>query len=99
MVQIQECGMISGYNNGYSVPIRNLFQVIAKSLSINGFIVHRLYEKYLAEFYKAIPPLVVSGQIKHREDVFNGLETVGDGIVAVQKGTNKAKVVIHVADN
>ncbi|KAF8952340.1 hypothetical protein BDZ97DRAFT_1756936 [Flammula alnicola] len=37
------------------------------------------------------------GQIK--EGVYNGLQTVEDVILAVQKGTNKAKAIIHVADD
>lgn len=92
-----ECGMISGYNNN-GTPIRNLFHVISKSLAINGFIVSRLYPKYLKEFYSEVPPLVVSGKIQHREHVWNGLDKVGEAIEAVQRGTNKAKAVIHVAD-
>ncbi|KAF4617604.1 hypothetical protein D9613_006281 [Agrocybe pediades] len=93
-----ECGMISGYNNPAAAAVRNLFHVVAKSISMHGFIVSRLHAKYDDEFYKTLPPLVASGKIKHREDVWNGLESVGDVMLAVQKGTNKAKAVVHVAD-
>ncbi|KAH9479936.1 Zinc-type alcohol dehydrogenase-like protein PB24D3.08c [Psilocybe cubensis] len=93
-----ECGMISGYNNGHSTGIKNLFHVVAKSLTISGFIIFRLEAKYREEFYKVLPPLVASGEIKYSEDVYNGLDKVGDVILAVQKGTNKAKAVVHVAD-
>ena len=77
---------------------QNLFQVIGKSISMHGFVVYRLEEKHGAAFFAEIPPKVASGEIKYREDIYNGLETVGDVILAVQKGTNKAKAVIHVAD-
>ncbi|KAF8883614.1 alcohol dehydrogenase [Gymnopilus junonius] len=93
-----ECGMISAYNSGHTFPIHNFGQIIGKSLTFHGFIVDRLREKWEEEFYKTVPPLVASGQIKFKEDMYNGLESVGDAILAVQKGTNKAKVVIHVAD-
>jgi len=65
---------------------------------MNGFIVFHLEGKYNEEFYKTLPPLVASGKIKFQEEVSNGLESVGDVILAVQKGTNKAKAVVHVAD-
>ncbi|PPQ87895.1 hypothetical protein CVT25_001237 [Psilocybe cyanescens] len=94
-----ECGMISGYNNGHSTGIKNLFQVVAKSLTVSGFIIFRLEAKYGDEFYKTLPPLVASGEIKYTEDVYNGLDKVGDAILAVQKGTNKAKAIVHVADD
>ncbi|KAF8896870.1 hypothetical protein CPB84DRAFT_1748159 [Gymnopilus junonius] len=76
----------------------NLVLVIKKSISMNGFIVFRLASKGDEEFSNTVPSIVASGQIKYREDVSNGLQTVGDVILAVQKGINKAKAVIHVAD-
>lgn len=58
----------------------------------------RLMGKYLNEFYTTVPEKLAKGEIKYREDVSHGLDKVGDVILAVQKGTNKAKAVIHVAD-
>lgn len=91
--------MISAYNSGFSSPVNKLFLLITKSISMNGFIISRLLPKWSGEFFETVAPLVASGEIKHREDVSNGLETVGDVILAVQKGTNKAKAIIHVADD
>lgn len=93
-----ECGMISGYNTRDPQPMKNLFQIVAKSLSINGFLVMSLFPKYLEQFYKDVPALVANGNIKHREHVWVGLDKVGEAMLAVQKGENKAKAVIHVAD-
>ncbi|KIJ92846.1 hypothetical protein K443DRAFT_647825 [Laccaria amethystina LaAM-08-1] len=93
-----ECGMIAGYNVG-GQPIKNLINVISKSLSIHGFIVSRLEPKYDDEFYAVIPAKVASGEIQHREDVYDGLGKVGDVMLAVQQGLNKAKAVVHVADD
>jgi NADPH-dependent curcumin reductase CurA len=81
-----------------SESCQNLSQIIGKSISIHGSIVSRLEEKHRAAFFAEIPPKVASGEIKYREEIYNGLESVGDAILAVQKGTNKAKAVIHVAD-
>ena len=41
---------------------------------------------------------VASGQLKYKEEMWEGLEKLGDAILAVQKGTNKAKMVIKVND-
>lgn len=92
-----ECGMISGYNTG-GAPVRNLMQVIGKDITIRGFIVSRSFGKYLKEFYDTVPEKLAKGEIKYREEVTHGLDKVGDVILGVQKGTNKAKAVIHVAD-
>ncbi|KAF8891569.1 hypothetical protein CPB84DRAFT_1711150 [Gymnopilus junonius] len=93
-----ECGMISAYNTGYTFPIRNFFQIIAKSLSFHGFIIGRLTAKWDSEFYKTITPLVEGGQIKFKEHIYEGLERDGEGILAVQRGWNRGKAVVHVAD-
>ena len=65
---------------------------------MNGFIIFNLEPKYNAEFYATIPGKLASGELKYTEEVTKGLDKVGDVIVAVQKGTNKAKAVIEVAE-
>ena len=72
---------------------------MARSIKLYGFIVFRIEHMYNDEFYKVVPPLVASGKIKYKEDVTNGLDKVGDVILAVQKGLNKGKAVVHVADD
>ncbi|KAG2009421.1 alcohol dehydrogenase [Coprinopsis cinerea AmutBmut pab1-1] len=93
-----ECGMIAGYNTG-GQPVKNLMYVVGKSISMHGFIVSRLEHKYEDKFYEEVPALVAKGDLKYREQVFDGLQSVGDAILAVQKGTNKAKAVIKVASD
>ncbi|KAJ7876368.1 hypothetical protein B0H14DRAFT_2342711 [Mycena olivaceomarginata] len=92
-----ECGMISGYNTGHQ-GIKNLFFVGSKSLHMHGILVPRLQPKYDKEFYDTIPARLASGEIKYTEEISKGLDTVGDVILGVQKGTNKAKAVIVVAE-
>jgi NADPH-dependent curcumin reductase CurA len=41
---------------------------------------------------------VADGRLKYKEEVWDGLEKAGDAILAIQKGQNKAKLVIKVAD-
>lgn len=69
-----------------------------KSLHLHGFIQWRLEYKYDEEFYRTIPPKLASGELKYAEEVTKGLDKVGDVILAVQKGQNKAKAVILVAE-
>ncbi|KAG6906596.1 hypothetical protein DXG01_012999 [Tephrocybe rancida] len=80
-----ECGMISGYNNG-GTPVNNMMMVVAKSITMSGFIVFRIEHKYQDEFYAKVPAMVASGELKYTEEVTNGLDKVGDAILAVQKG-------------
>ncbi|KAJ2913881.1 hypothetical protein MD484_g6543, partial [Candolleomyces efflorescens] len=92
-----ECGMISAYNSPTPPPIRNLIMVVAKSISIFGFIVSRLHDKYEAAFYEEVPKLVSEGKLKYKEQVYEGLEQAGLAVLEVQQGKNLAKAVVRVA--
>ncbi|CAA7264360.1 unnamed protein product [Cyclocybe aegerita] len=93
-----ECGMISGYNTG-GAPVRNLLNVVSKSITMTGFVVYGLYAKYTAAFYAEVMSKFAKGEIKHREHVYDGLERAGEAIRAVHTGENKGKAVVHVADD
>ncbi len=71
--------------------------IYAKSLTIHGFIVTRLEPEYDREFYEVMPKAIAEGVIQWREEIWDGLDEVGDAILAVQKGTSKAKAVVKVA--
>jgi NADPH-dependent curcumin reductase CurA len=77
---------------------QNLGQLIGKSISMHGIVVSRLQPKYDEEFYATVPAKIVTGEIKYREEVSRGLDKVGDVMLSVQKGTNKAKAVIIAAN-
>jgi NADPH-dependent curcumin reductase CurA len=72
--------------------------VIGKCLHIHGILVLPLFPKYYKEFYSTIPAMLASGELKYSEEITKGLDKVGDVILAVQKGTNKAKAVVVVAE-
>ncbi|KAJ6535233.1 alcohol dehydrogenase [Mycena vulgaris] len=91
-----ECGNISGYNTGYQ-GVKNINLTYAKSLTISGLAVFRL-TKYEEEFYATVPQALANGDIKYSEDVSYGLDKVGDVLLAVQTGANKAKAVVVVAE-
>ena len=66
---------------------------------MHGFVVSLLMPKYSAQFYTKMTAKVVSGEIQHRQHVYDGLvANSGEAIAAVQKGLNSAKAVVHVAD-
>ncbi|KAJ6490827.1 alcohol dehydrogenase [Mycena sanguinolenta] len=87
-----------GYNTGYK-GTKNLDQLIAKSLVMSGIFVSHHHHKYVKEFYEVIPAALASGELKYYEDVSRGLETVGEAILSVQKGTNTGKAVVIVAED
>jgi NADPH-dependent curcumin reductase CurA len=77
---------------------QNLFMVVGKSISIHGFLVFSIEGAYRDEFYEVVPRKLASGELKYSEDISRGLDKIGDVMLAVQKGTNKGKAVVVVAD-
>ncbi|KAF4572409.1 hypothetical protein EYR36_006913 [Pleurotus pulmonarius] len=92
-----ESGMMSGYNEQH-LPIRNLFKLIGMQVTMQGFLVWSLVDQYRDEFYREFVPLLANGDIKYREDITQGLETVGEVLLDVQRGKNFGKGIIHLAD-
>ncbi|KAL0950135.1 hypothetical protein HGRIS_010131 [Hohenbuehelia grisea] len=91
-----ECGMISGYNGGF-IPIKNIHMVMTKSISMTGFQVINLIPNHLANFRHEFPDLLAKGALKFRVQIMEGLDQVGEALMAVQKGLNTAPVVVRVA--
>ena len=63
-----------------------------------GFVFIYLIPKYGTQFYSEMTAKVVSGEIKHRQQVYDSLANSGEAVVEVLKGLNSAKAVVHVAD-
>ncbi|KAJ1301159.1 hypothetical protein OPQ81_003570 [Rhizoctonia solani] len=96
------CGAISQYNVSEPYRIKNVTNILFKRLRVEGFFVtvgEQEYEGQMnnpTKFLGALIPLIQSGQIKWSEQVFKGIDGVEKGIIAVQMGSNTAKVVIEV---
>ncbi|KAJ7081232.1 chaperonin 10-like protein [Mycena epipterygia] len=96
--RIIELILLVGYNTAGYEGIKNMNYVFEKSLTISGLLVFRLLSKYDQEFYATIPRALAAGEIKYKEEVTKGLETVGDAILRVQEGKNHGKAVVVVAE-
>ncbi|KAF8908736.1 NAD-P-binding protein [Mucidula mucida] len=96
--RIIACGAISAYNDPRGQHFKNLWQLFARSLTINGFLVRDLMPKWQEEFYRVIPAKLASGEFKYREEITVGLEHAGEVLRKIQMGENVAKSVVVVAE-
>ena len=94
-----ECGMISRYNKSEAHGIRNLMQVVAKRLKLEGFIIldQAKNESFNKEFYSKVPKWIATGELKVKEDVTKGLEQAPEAIVGIFEGKNFGKAVVQIA--
>lgn len=73
--------------------------IIAKSISVNGFLCWQLASKWGESFYREVPTLVKEGKLKYQEDRSYGIESVGEAFLQISTGANKGKKVIIVAED
>ncbi|KAI0750202.1 NAD(P)-binding protein [Daedaleopsis nitida] len=92
------CGHISNYNTTEPYNVKNMQNLIWRQVTLHGFLVTELWAKYLEDFYKTMPALVASGDMKYMEHRVKGLENAGQALLDVMNGRNIGKMVVVVAD-
>lgn len=89
--------MISQYNREQPEPIHNLMHVVAKRLTIQGFIIMD-HPEIESEFMKEVTKMLLDGKIKYRETVAQGIDKTPEALIDVLQGKNFGKQVVKVAD-
>jgi len=91
------CGAISQYNNRESIQgPRNYLSLLINHASMEGFVVFDYTARY-PEGAQALAGWALSGKLKAREHIVEGLETFPDTLQMLFRGENSGKLVIQVA--
>jgi NADPH-dependent curcumin reductase CurA len=93
--RIAVCGLIAGYE-GTSIPIHNVFSLVAMRLTVRGFIVSDhldIWPQALAELGLG----VAEGKIRYRETVAEGLAAAPEAFIGMLKGRNFGKQLVKLA--
>lgn len=100
--RIIACGMISQYNAkpGEQYPIRNLMSVVAKRLTMRGFIVAdaNMGPKHHKEHQEKLQKWLSEGTFKSKLSVTEGIDNGVDGFLGMLEGRNFGKAVLQIAD-
>lgn len=97
--RIAWCGSIGQYNDPASPPAapRNLYDVVGKSIRLEGFLVrnHREVQGELEEF---LVPHLRSGAVVPDDTVVEGIDGIVDAFLGVLRGANTGKMIVSVGD-
>lgn len=101
--RIPICGMISWYNAGNlggdateALPGPFLWRnILVKFLSVNGFIISNHWDHY-GTFLAEVGPKLMSGEVKHLEDIAEGLENAPKAFMGLLEGKNVGKQVVKL---
>jgi NADPH-dependent curcumin reductase CurA len=88
------CGAISGYN-GEPRRLRNVDEVMGKSLRVQGFMVrHHLDAR--EEMESRLVPLLQRGEIVSDETIVNGFEHTVSAFLGMLRGENTGKMLVRL---
>lgn len=92
------CGAVSTYNDPENPPAapRNLYEVVGKSLRLEGFLV-RNYPHLQTEMEERLVPHLQSGRLVADETVVDGFDHVVDAFLGMLRGENVGKMIVRVA--
>ena len=96
--RVAVCGWISTYNVADAPGPVNLWQLVAQSATIQGFVIL----DYLERFPEGIGQLVtwlLAGDIKFREELVDGLDNVLPTFLRLFDGSNQGKLVIRIPED
>lgn len=96
------CGQISQYSAKPEerYGIRNLFNVVAKRLTLRGFIVSDPdFQKYKDEHRQKVGAWIKDGSFKISQSETKSWEKVPEGFVGMLKGENFGKAIVNVKDS
>jgi len=95
--RIPLCGLISEYNTSPNAG-PNLRPLLVHRAMIKGFIVSDHADRAPA-FAAECGPLVMSGRLKFREDIVDGLEYAPGAFMGLLEGRNFGKLIVRVSED
>jgi NADPH-dependent curcumin reductase CurA len=99
------CGLIAHYGDAAGTDARAALmkrgEAIFKSrgVTVRDLFVGDYVESHHDAFLREVAPLVASGQVKYREDIRHGLETVPACFAEMLRGDNFGKMLVQVGED
>ena len=94
--RIPLCGLISQYNASPLPPGPNLAPLLINRARIQGFIIFDHLDRFGA-FLSECSAWVRSGELRHREDIVEGLDAAPEAFIGLLEGRNFGKLLVRVS--
>ena len=96
--RIAVCGWIASYNDEEVPHLKNLWQLVAESVSIRGFVVLDFLDRF-PEGIGQLAEWVMAGKLQFREEVVDGLDNVLPTFLKLFDGSNQGKLVLRISQD
>lgn len=95
--RVAVCGWISTYNVADAPGPKNLWQLVAESITVQGFTVLDYLDRF-PEGIEKLVELVMAGEIQFREDVVDGLDNILPTFLKLFDGSNQGKLIVRLPE-
>ena len=90
------CGAISQYSNqGEQYGVKNTFKIVAKQLTMQGFLLNQWKSEHAAGA-EVLRGMLETGTLQHRETIVEGFESVPAAMISLLTGGNTGKISVRV---
>ncbi len=96
--RILVCGMIDQYNSAEPTGPRNLMQMIAKRLTMHGFLVLDHFD-LMNQFLDDMREWIAAGKMTWRETIVEGIENAPGAFIDLFHGANTGKMLVKLAED
>ena len=94
--RVPVCGMISAYNEVDDPGIKGLQAVLAKRITMTGFVIYDHVHK-LTDYQARVAPWLRSGELVFHEDIVEGIENAPAALIGMMKGEAIGKRLVQVS--
>ena len=102
--RVPVCGLVASYNATELPPGPDrtpylMTSILTKSITMRGFIQDEFVKDHHKDFQRDVLAWIASGELRHREDIVEGLENAPEAFVGLLTGKNFGKLLIRVGDD
>jgi NADPH-dependent curcumin reductase CurA len=97
------CGLIAHYGDEAGADARAALMArgaavfSARGVTVRDLFVGEFVESHHDAFLREVAPAVAAGQVKYREDIREGIETIPACFAEMLRGDNFGKMLVRVA--
>jgi NADPH-dependent curcumin reductase CurA len=95
--RVAVCGWISTYNDADAPGPKNLWQLVAQSVTVQGFAILTYVERF-PEGIAQLAEWVMADKLKFKEEIVDGLDDILPTFLRLFEGTNDGKLIVRIPE-
>jgi NADPH-dependent curcumin reductase CurA len=95
--RVPVCGWISTYNEADAPGPRNLWQLVAQSVTMQGFVILSYAERF-PEGIGQLAEWLMAGKLQFKEEIVDGLDNILPTFLRLFDGSNEGKLIVRIPE-